>query len=109
MRIVVDQPAAVFLFCKQVIVLELGFLVPVALDGTPTLAAVKEVHHDKHPGRIWLVQYNLGDIFVNVLLDPVLVSHYLIHLEHQFLLVANFHQAALSLAEVGQFIAETLH
>lgn len=53
MRAVVDQPASVFLFCKQVIVLELGFLVPVALDSSPTLATIKEVHHDKHPGRIW--------------------------------------------------------
>ena len=35
MRVVVDQPAAVFLFCKQVIVLEFGFLVPVAYIEVP--------------------------------------------------------------------------
>lgn len=50
LRVVVDQPAAVFLFCKQIIVLE-----------------------------------------------------------YQFLLIAVFHQAAFSLAEVGQFITKTLH
>ena len=34
-RVVVDQSTSVFLFCKQVIVLEFGFLVPVAYIEVP--------------------------------------------------------------------------
>lgn len=46
---------------------------------------------------------------MNVLLDSILVSHYLIHLEHQFLLVANLHQTAFPLAQIRQFTAKAVH